>query len=96
MAIEQDASVARVLAEDDLGGRELREHAKRHVLEVPDRCRADRERHYALGRVQRLEADEGGADEPGGRAQLGPRQPHALRIGSSASRRSTSSAGSRR
>ncbi len=45
VALEQDARVARVLAQHDVGGRELGQHSKGDVLEVPDRRRADRERH---------------------------------------------------
>ena len=41
VTLEQAARVPRVLAEDDIGRRELGEDAKRHVLEVPDRRRAD-------------------------------------------------------
>ena len=37
--------MARVLAEDDVGGGELLEHAQRDVGEVADRRRADGERH---------------------------------------------------
>ncbi len=39
------ARVARVLAEDDVGRAQLREHAQRDVVEVADRRRADGERH---------------------------------------------------
>ena len=46
--LEQPARVAGVLREHDVGLAQLREHAQRHVVEVPDRRRADRERHADL------------------------------------------------
>ena len=45
VAVEQPARVARVLGEHEVGFAQLGEHAQRDVLEVPDRRRADRERH---------------------------------------------------
>src|SRR3954471_20767779 len=45
---EQDARVARVLTQNDVGSREFGEDAQRHVLEVPDRRRTDRERHQVV------------------------------------------------
>ena len=49
--LEQAARVPRVLAEDDVGGAQLREHAQRHVLEVADRRGADDERHQPRSNV---------------------------------------------
>ena len=65
-----------VLAEHDVGRAELLEDAQRHVAQVPDRRRADRERHAYLG--DRLERDEPGADHAGHRPELGDREPHPL------------------
>ena len=48
--LEQAARVPRVLAQDDVGRAQLREHAQRDVLEIPDRRRADDERHYESSR----------------------------------------------
>ena len=48
--LEQAARVPRVLAEHDVGGAQLREHAQRHVLEVADRRGADGERHHTTAR----------------------------------------------
>ena len=45
MALEEDPSAACVLAQDDVDLTELAQHAERDVLEVADRCGADRERH---------------------------------------------------
>ncbi len=45
MAIEQAAGVPRVFGEHEVGGPQLREHTQRDVLEVPDRRRADGQRH---------------------------------------------------
>ena len=45
VALEQPARMTRVLGEHDIGLAQLCEDAKRHVLEVPDRRRADREWH---------------------------------------------------
>jgi hypothetical protein len=39
--VEEDPGPPGVLAEDDVRLAELSERSKRHVLEVPDRCRAD-------------------------------------------------------
>ena len=50
--------------------RSSREHAQRDVVEVPDRRRADRERHARASRS--LEGDQAGADDPGLRAELAP------------------------
>src|SRR4029453_8433760 len=47
VAVEEDPRSPRVLAEDEVGLRELVEDAERDVLEVADRRRADRERHQA-------------------------------------------------
>src|SRR4029077_1068007 len=44
--LEQAAGVARVLREHELGLAQLRENPQRDVFEIPDRRRADRERHY--------------------------------------------------
>ena len=41
VALEQDAGAARVLAGDHVGVAQRRQHAQGHVLEVPDRRRAD-------------------------------------------------------
>ena len=43
--LEQAARVPRVLGEHDVGRAQLGEDAQRDVVEIPDRCRADRERH---------------------------------------------------
>ena len=43
--LEQDAGAPRVLAEDEIGLAELAQDAERDILEVPDRRRADGERH---------------------------------------------------
>ncbi len=43
--VEQDPRPPRVLAEDEVGLGELAQDAERDVLEVPDRRRADGERH---------------------------------------------------
>ncbi len=69
MPIEEDPRASGVLAEDGVGLPQLRQHAKRHVLEVPDRGRADRERHSPTP-VERLESDERGSYETGVRAEL--------------------------
>ena len=45
MTLEQRARVSRVFTEHDVRGTQLGEDAKRHVLEIPDRRGADRERH---------------------------------------------------
>src|SRR5262245_1832602 len=45
VAIQENTGPPRVLAEHDVCGAQLPEHPQRHVLEVPDRRRADRERH---------------------------------------------------
>src|SRR5215212_2935574 len=56
----------RVLAQHDIRRTELLEHSQRDVVEVPDRRRADGERHLS----ERVEADEPRADQPRGRAEL--------------------------
>ena len=43
--LEQPARMPRVLAQHDVCGAQLREHAQRDVLEIPDRRRADDEGH---------------------------------------------------
>src|SRR4029453_14520033 len=43
--LQQRASVPGVLREHDIGLGELAQHAQRHVLQIPDRCRTDGERH---------------------------------------------------
>jgi hypothetical protein len=43
--LQQAACVTRVLGEHHVGGTELVEQAEGDVVEVPDRSRADRERH---------------------------------------------------
>jgi hypothetical protein len=43
--LKENARPPGVLAEDDIGLAQLGEHTERHVVEVPDRSRADRERH---------------------------------------------------
>ena len=48
MTVEQHPRSACVLAQDEVGLAKLGEHAERHVLQVPDRRRADDERHYPL------------------------------------------------
>ena len=45
VALQQAAGMSRVLGQHEVGLPELGEHSQRHVVEVPDRCRADRERH---------------------------------------------------
>src|ERR1700751_4290607 len=45
MPFEEAARVTRVLAEHDVGGREVGKHPQRRVLEIADRRRADREWH---------------------------------------------------
>src|SRR5207237_8266909 len=47
VAAEEDLRAAGVLAEHDVRLAELPQHAQRDVLEVPDRRRADDERHAA-------------------------------------------------
>ena len=47
MPLEQDTRPASVLAEHDIRLGQLAEHAKGDVLEIPDRSRADGERHQA-------------------------------------------------
>src|SRR5262249_53095551 len=47
---EQSRRVPRVLAQHDVGLRELGEHAQRDVVQVPDRRRADGERHAEASR----------------------------------------------
>ena len=47
VALEQAARMPRVLGEDEIGRPELVQHAQRDVVEVSDRRRADRQRHYA-------------------------------------------------
>src|SRR3954468_19505738 len=65
--------MARVLAEDDVGRAQLVEQPQGHVVEVPDRRRADGERHLAQG----VERDEARADQAGGGPQLGAPDPYA-------------------
>ena len=67
--VEQPRRMARVLAEHDVGLRELAQHAQRDVVEVADRRRADRERHARP--ATRLEGDQAGADQPRLGAELG-------------------------
>ena len=43
--VEQAFRMPRVLAQNDVGLPQLVQHAKRHVLEIADRGRADREGH---------------------------------------------------
>ncbi len=62
---EQLSSPPRVLAEHEVRLRELGEHAQRHIPEIADRRRADRERHRLAGRVESLEGDQRRADHPG-------------------------------
>ena len=57
---------------------QLAQDAQRDVLEVPDRRRADRERHASC-LVERLEREQPGADQPGVRAELGRDDPEARR-----------------
>ena len=87
--VEQAFRMPRVLAQDDVGSPQLVEHAKRHVLEVADRGRADRERHLRL-LSDRLEREQAGADQPASEpsSALTIRMP--ARAGSSASRTATS------
>src|SRR4051794_5962285 len=66
--------MARVLAEDDVGRAQLVEQPQGHVVEVPDRRRADGERHLAQG----VERDEARADQAGGGPQLGAHDPYAV------------------
>ena len=63
VAVEQRARPPRVLAEDDVGLAELAQDPQRDVLEVADRRRTDDERHAVSSCVERLEADEPGADQ---------------------------------
>ena len=94
VALEENPRVTRVLAEHDIGCGELGEDAERHILEVADRRRADRERHQ----------ESSSASNPTKAAPMRPAEVPssafvsltALRIGSSASRLITSSAGPRR
>lgn len=76
--VEQDLRPTRVLAEHDVRLREDTQNPERDVLEVPDRGRADGERHrnvLALA-VERLEADETGTDETGVVPELGGNDPY--------------------
>ncbi len=45
VTFEQRPRVPRVLAQHEIRLAQLREHAQRHVVEIPDRRRADGERH---------------------------------------------------
>ncbi len=63
--------MARVLTEDRVRLGELVEHAQRDVGEVPDRCRANGERHGSPHSVERLERHECRPDQPGFVAELG-------------------------
>ncbi len=67
--LEQPARVARVLGEHDVGRAQLVEHAQRDVVEVPDRRRADRERHY--GRAPRTRPARRRSARPPRRAPRG-------------------------
>ena len=91
MPLEQAARVARVLAEHDVGGSQLGEHAQGHVLEVPDRRRADRERHQLSSSASK--ATKAAPIRPAAVPSSAFASRTELRIGSSASRRATSSAG---
>ena len=71
VALEQDARMASVLAQNRVCARELVEHAQRDVSEVPDRCSADGERHASPYSVERLEPDECRPDQAGLVAELG-------------------------
>ena len=77
MPLEEDLRPARVLAEDEIRLAELAHHAQGDVLEIPDRRRADRERHYS----QDLEPDEPGSDEPGVRSKQSRHDPHEVASG---------------
>src|SRR3954468_9737730 len=94
MPLEQTARVARVLAQDHVCGGELGEHAQRHVLEVADRRRADRERHYAVSSASK--ATKAAPMKPAAVPSSAFASRTELRIGSRAPCRATSSAGPRR
>ncbi len=79
VTIEQDLCVPGVLAEDDVRLAQLVEDPQRHVVEVPDRRRTDRERHRVLSLpVERGEADEAGPDQARGGPELRRHDPDAV------------------
>src|SRR5439155_23346342 len=73
--LEQATRSPGVLAKDEVGLGELTEHPHRDVLEIPDRSRADGERHRL---TERLEGDERGADHAGQGTELRGNDPHGL------------------
>src|SRR5712692_7050432 len=81
-----------VLAEHDPGGPQLLQHTQRDVLEIPDRRRADRERHYSRASQATKPAPISPAAEASSAGTISTR----LRPGSSDSRVATSRAGSSR